>query len=600
MLYDIGTLYEDQFALLENERTSDVFPDFSCLLDGLLAEREQAITIDVAYRSFRTKTRRYLVADTPGHEQYTRNMVTGASRADVALLLVDATRVRQGLLPQTIRHTVICSLLRVPDIIVAVNKMDCCDYDKNIFTVIENEYRYRIKDFNFRSVTCVPISALRGDNVVHRSSAMTWHNGPSILELLETNTPPMVVDQHFCLPVQWVARCPNFRGVTGTVIAGSIEIGQKVVAIPSGLTSTVSRIAALEGDKSRAEREEAICIQLADDIDVGRGEIIVTSGTNIETASQLSARIVWLNGPPMVAGRTYLFRMGTMESRATVTELSFRLNLNTMTEQRAKELCPNDVGRVKIILDRPLPFCPYNENRDLGAFLLVDWVDGNTLGAGLIEHALRRSHSVFWHNFELNQDTQAVQKNQKPCVFWFIGLSASGKSTLAGLTAKRLHGMGRHVYILDGDNLRHGLNCDLGFTEADRVENIRRASEVAKLMADAGLIVLASFITPYRNDRNAIRMRFKPGEFFEIFVDTPLSVCVARDPKGLYARALDGKLPNFTGITAPFEPPNNPDLHLDGESDLNQLTEKIIDFYTAVQKNLRSRLKQSKIGSHSG
>lgn len=578
MLYDCGTLYEDQLALLEKERTAEGLPDFSCLLDGLLAEREQAITIDVAYRSFRTKTRRYLVADAPGHEQYTRNMVTGASRADVALLLVDAVRADQGLLPQTIRHTVISSLMGIPDIIVAVNKMDCRGYDQRVFARIEDEYRRRIAGLNFRSVTCVPVSALRGDNVVHRSEAMPWHTGPSVLELLETNQPGAAADEPFCLPVQWVARCPDFRGLAGTVISGKIEVGQKVGLSPSGLTSTVKRLAALDGDRPRAEREDAVCIQLADDIDVSRGEMLVDPDHRPETADQLAARIVWLNDPPLVAGRTYLFRMGTMEGRATVTELSSRLDLNSMAEQPAKELQPNDVGRVKIFLDRPLPFRPYAENRDMGAFLLVDRVGGNTLGAGLIEYALRRSHSVFWQDFELNQEAQAAQKNQKPCVLWFTGLSASGKSTVAGLAAKRLHGLGRHVYILDGDNLRHGLCRDLGFTEADRAENIRRASEVARLMTDAGLMVLASFISPYRDDRAAIRDRFGPGEFFEIFVDTPLSVCVARDPKGLYAKALDGKLPNFTGVSAPFEAPENPDLHLDGQAEPDQLVQQVLDF----------------------
>lgn len=578
LLYDLGTLYEDQLALLEKERTAEGLPDFSCLLDGLMAERQQAITIDVAYRSFRSSTRRYLVADAPGHEQYTRNMVTGASRADLALLLVDSTRAGQGLLPQTIRHTLISSLMGIPDIIVAVNKMDLCNYDQNIFTAIEAEYRRRIQKLSFRSIRCVPVSALRGDNVVHRTEAMSWYAGPSIMEILEDTEPPTASEQSLCLPVQYVARCPEFRGLAGTIFSGTLKPGQKVNLLPSGLSTTVKRLATLDGELQNAEKDDAVCVQLADELDVSRGEVLVDPQRPPEVADQLTARLVWLNDPPLVAGRSYLFRLGTAEGRATVTELSSRLDINSMEEKPAKELQPNDVGRVKIMLDRPLPFYPYAENRDMGAILLIDRVSGNTLGAGLIQYALRRSHSVFWQNFELNQEAHAAQKQQQPCLLWFTGLSASGKSTIAGLAAKKLHALGRHIYILDGDNLRHGLNSDLGFTEGDRAENVRRASEVAKLMVDAGLIVLACFISPYRSDRAALAERFKPGQFYEIFVDTPLSVCVARDPKGLYAKALDGHIPNFTGISAPFEEPSQPALHLDGQGDPDELAQKVVDF----------------------
>lgn len=578
LLYDCGTLYEDQLALLEKERTAEGLPDFSCLLDGLLAEREQAITIDVAYRSFRTANRRYIVADAPGHEQYTRNMVTGASRADVALLLVDVMRARQGLLPQTIRHTAISALMGIPDIIVAINKMDCCGYDRHAYTEIEAEYRSRIEGLNFRSVTCVPVSALRGDNVCHLSPQMPWYEGKTVLELLETLEPVKPADRPFCLPVQWVARVPEFRGLTGTVSSGSVRVGQKVALSPSGLTGTVKRIASLEGDRPEAGLDQAVCLQLEEDLDVGRGEWLTDAEHVPEVADQLAGRLVWLNEPPLVPGRDYIFRLGTAEAKATITELSSRLDLNTLQEKPAKELQPNDVGRIKLALDRRLPFVPYAQNHDLGGFLLVDRISGNTVGAGMIEMALRRSHSVFWHEFDLNQRAHAVQKNQKPALLWFTGLSASGKSTIANLSARMLHAQGRHVYILDGDNLRHGLNRDLGFTEADRAENIRRASEVARLMVDAGLIVLAAFISPYRRDRTSIRDRFQPGEFFEIFVDTPLSVCVKRDPKGLYAKALDGQLPNFTGVSAPFEEPVAPDLRLNGELPPEQLAEEILTF----------------------
>lgn len=586
ILYDCGILYEDQLAMLEKERTSEGLPDFSRLLDGLLAEREQAITIDVAYRSFRTPARRYIIADAPGHEQYTRNMVTGASRSDAALLLIDAVRARQGLLPQTIRHTVICAMMSIPDIIVAVNKMDCCGYDARLYADIEAEYREKNKNLNFRSVTCVPISALRGDNVCALSAAMPWYRGKTILELLENLEPIQSAARPFRLPVQWVARQPEFRGLTGTVASGSARVGQEVLLLPSGQKSRVRRIVDMAGDKTIALAAEAVCLQLADDVDVGRGEWLADVAEPPEVADQFSARVVWLNDPPLVAGRNFIFRLGTAEARATVTELSSRLDLNTIEERPAKELTPNDVGRIKLSLDRPLPFEPYQVNHDLGGFLLVDRIGGNTLGAGMIDMALRRSHSVFWQDFDLNQAAHAAQKEQKPCLLWFTGLSASGKSTVANLVAKMLHARGRHVYILDGDNLRFGLNRDLGFAESDRAENIRRAAEVGRLMVDSGLIVLAAFISPYQSDRAAIRDRFAPGQFFEIFVDTPLSVCIKRDPKGLYAKALDGKIPNFTGINAPFEAPEQPDLHLQGDRPLEELAGQVLEFLAQTGRDL--------------
>lgn len=579
MLHDSGILYEDQLELLEKERTAEGLPDFSCLLDGLLSEREQAITIDVAYRSFRTATRRYIVADAPGHEQYTRNMVTGASRSDVALLLIDAVRAKDGLLPQTIRHTLIASLLGIPDVVVAINKMDLCGYDESVFTKLREEYQAKLGSLPFRSMTFIPVSALRGDNVCNRGSNTPWHTGPTLIEFLEGVEPPQRLEMPFRMPVQWVAFQHGFRGLAGTVVSGSVNAGQEVLILPSNRASTVKRIATLNGDLPKAEVEDAVCIQLTDDLDVGRGEILVDKANPPEVADQFSARMIWLNAPSLMAGRTYICRIGTSEVMATVTELSSGLNLQTMSDQPVKELFPNDVGRVKISLDRPLPFMPYAQNRDLGGFLLVDRISGNTLGAGMIEFALRRSHNVHWHEFALNKDALAKQKMQKPCVLWFTGLSASGKSTIANLAAKMLYARGKHVYILDGDNLRHGLNRDLGFTEADRAENIRRASEVAHLMVDAGLVVLAAFISPYRVDRAAIRERFAPGEFLEIFVDTPLDVCAARDPKKLYAKAMAGELPNFTGVTAPFEPPLNPDLHLNGEDAPERLAERVVEIY---------------------
>lgn len=578
LLHDCGTLYEDQLEMLERERTVEGLPDFSRLLDGLLAEREQAITIDVAYRTFRTAGRRYLVADAPGHERYTRNMVTGASRADVALLLVDAARARTGLLPQTIRHSVVCSLMGIPDIIVAVNKMDCVEYAAEVFSAIEREYRERIQTLRFRSVTFLPVSALRGDTVCRHGGNMSWYGGPTLLDVLEGLAPVKRDEGALRLPVQWIALQPRFRGLTGTVLSGKVREGQRIALLPSGQVSTVRRITTLEGDVDEAGSEEAVCVQIADDFDVGRGEMVVDDDDRPEVADHFATHMVWLNEPPLVSGRSYVFRLGTMEAVATISEITSRIDLDTMNEAPVKELHVNDIGRVKLTLDRSVPFEPYVSNHDLGGFVLVDRLGGNTLGAGMIDFALRRSHSVTWHQFELGKATYSAQKMQRACVFWFTGLSASGKSTIADLVAKMLYAEGRHVYILDGDNLRHGLNSDLGFTERDRAENIRRASEVASLMVDAGLIVLASFITPYRSDRVAIRDRFSPTEFFEIFVDTPLDVCIERDPKGLYRKALSGELPNFTGVNAPFEPPEHPDLRLNGILDPATLAREVVTF----------------------
>ena len=578
ILHDCGTLYEDQLALLEKELTPEGLPDFSALLDGLLAEREQAITIDLAYRTFRTAARRYLVADAPGHEQYTRNMVTGASRADAALLLIDAVRSRNGLLPQTIRHSMVAALMGVPHLVVAVNKMDCRGYDQAAFTALERDYRERTRNLNFASIHCVPVSALRGDNVCRLSPAMSWYQGPTLLDILENLEVERPSDGGFRLPVQWVARGPEFRGLAGTIISGSVKVGQKVFLSPSGLSGTVKRLADWSGDRPEAGAEEAVCLQLSEDLDVGRGEVLSSPDDRPETGNHLSARVVWFHDSPLVAGRTYLFRQGTATARATVSELSAKISLETLGEIPARELVENDLGVVKLRLDRKLALAPYEQSRDLGGFILVDPLSGATLGAGLINFVLRRSHNLFPHDFTLDAKAQAAQKGQKPRVLWFTGLSASGKSTLAQSAAKNLHGRGRHVYILDGDNLRCGLNQDLGFSEADRAENIRRASEVAKLMTEAGLIVLACFISPYRQDRQAARALFPPGAFLEIFVDTPLSVCVARDAKGLYARALDGHLPGFTGINAPFEAPEQPDLRLDGRLSVEELTRQVLEF----------------------
>lgn len=580
LLYDCGVLYDDQLLLLENERTEEGFPDFSSLLDGLLAEREQAITIDVAYRSFTTSKHRYRIIDAPGHEQYTRNMVTGASQADVALLLVDASK---GLLPQTRRHTCIASLLGIKYIIVAVNKMDVCNYSEERFTAIETAYREYIQKLTFQSVTCIPVSALHGDNVCKRSPKTGWYTGPLLFGSLEDMQPETPVTLPFRMPIQWVSRVSGFRGLTGTILAGTIHTGQEVCVLPTGIKSTVKKIVIFDGSLTQANAEQAICIQLADDVDAGRGDMLVDASSPPEVADQFVAHIIWMEESPLVVGRTYIFRLASAQANATITELSSQLILETLEPAPTKHLGYNECGRIKVALDRPLPLAPYKEQRDMGSFLLIERLTGKTLGAGMIEFALRRSHTIYPHSFELNKAAYAAQKKQKPYVLWFTGLSGAGKSTLANLVAKELYAIGRHVYILDGDNLRYRLNKDLGFTEHDRAENIRRAAEVASLMVDAGLIVLTTFISPFRNDRAAVRDRFMPNEFYEIFVDTPLSICEARDPKGLYKQARMGLLPNFTGISAPFEAPEHPDLHLDGRKEQQELVQDIMDF---LAKNL--------------
>lgn len=579
ILYDCGTLYEDQLAQLEETLTHEGLPDFSSLLDGLLAEQEQAITIDVAYRSFSTATRRYIVADAPGHEQYTRNMATAASNAELALILIDVEQVTDNLLPQTKRHTYISSLLGIPDVVFVINKMDLCGYSKDVFDNISTKCQELIKDLNFRSATCIPVSALKGDNVRYPSKAMPWYNGPTVLDILETTIPVVRKNENFRMPVQWVARTSTFRGLAGTIISGTLNVGQAVLAQPSGKTSTVKSIVKLEGGVASANAEEAVCLELADDLDISRGEILTTPEFPLEIADQFAAKVVWLNDPPLVSGRSYIFRQATTEAMATVTALSYSLDLESMCEAPAQELSANGIGKIKIVLNRSLPFTTYTENHDLGGFLLIDRLTGRTLGAGMIEYALRRSHNVRWHQFALDKATYATQKNQKPCVLWFTGLSASGKSTLADYVAKELFARGNHVYLLDGDNLRHGLNRDLGFTEHDRSENIRRAGEAAHLLVDAGLIVLATFISPYKTDRAALRDLFAPEEYFEIFVDTPLETCIKRDPKGLYAKALAGDIPNFTAISAPFERPTDADLTLQGDKPIEELVEEILAFF---------------------
>jgi bifunctional enzyme CysN/CysC len=565
LLSDTRQIFEDQLAALERDSqkhgTTGEDIDFALLVDGLEAEREQGITIDVAYRFFSTPKRKFIVADTPGHEQYTRNMATGASTADLAIVLVDA---RLGVVPQTRRHSIIASLLGIRHIIVAINKIDLVGFDREVFERIADEYSAFAKALNFSSVVPIPISARYGDNVSSRSDAMPWYEGPTLIEHLET----VIVDDKpaetaFRFPVQYVNR-PNldFRGYAGTVASGSVRQGDEVVVAKSGKSARVKRIVAQGGDLAAAVSGQAVTIVLDGEIEVSRGNMLVSPADRPQVADQFSANIVWFDEDALKPGRSYLLRTETDQVAATITDLKYRININNFAQEAAKSLSMNEVGVCNVATQAPIAFDNFADNRTTGAFILIDRITNATVGAGMIVHGLRRAENIHWQSLDVDKAERALAKNQKPAVFWFTGLSGSGKSTIANLLEKKLHASGKHTYILDGDNVRHGLNRDLGFTEADRVENIRRVAEVAKLMADAGLIVIVSFISPFRAERRMAREAMEKGEFIEVFVDTPFEECARRDPKGLYARALSGALKNFTGIDSPYETPENPEIHL--------------------------------------
>ncbi len=565
LLYDTKLIFEDQLATLEKDSikhgTDGDNIDFALLVDGLEAEREQGITIDVAYRFFATPKRKFIVADTPGHIQYTRNMATGASTADLAVVLIDA---RQGLLQQTRRHSYIASLLGIKNVVVAINKIDLVGYSKDVFEAIAAGYQELAKELNFTSIATIPMSARYGDNVTLKSANMPWYDGPTLLELLETVEINRGLDQlPFRLPVQYVNR-PNldFRGFAGTIASGVVTVGQTLAVAKSGQTSKVKRIVSMDGDKRDAVEGESITIVLEDEVEVSRGNMLVAADNRPSVADQFAAHIVWFDEHALIPGRSYILRTETDSVTATVSSLKHRVDVNSFVHEAAKSLEMNEVGAVNISTQSPIAFDLYNENRATGAFILIDRVTNATAGAGMIDHTLRRASNVHWQALDVNKQARATQKLQKPAVLWFTGLSGSGKSTIANLLEKQLHTMGKHTYILDGDNVRHGLNRDLGFTEEDRVENIRRVAEVAKLMTDAGLLVLVSFISPYRSERQSARELMQAGEFVEVFVDTPIEECAARDPKGLYAKAKRGELKNFTGIDAPYEAPVAPELHL--------------------------------------
>jgi len=567
LLYDSKMIFEDQLATLaaDSKRvgTQGQEIDFALLVDGLAAEREQGITIDVAYRFFATEKRKFIVADTPGHEQYTRNMVTGASTADLAVILIDA---RKGILTQTRRHSFLAQLVGIRHVVLAINKMDLVDYDQDKFDAIVSDYRAFATLIGIENFLAVPISGLRGDNIASKSSATPWYEGPTLIEHLETVEVGTDArrDTRFRLPVQWVNRPDlDFRGFSGQVAGGCVRPGDRVRIVPSGKTSTIERIVTFDGDLDEAVTGQSITLTLADEIDCSRGDVIAAADAPPEVADQFEATIVWMDEEPMLVGRSYAMKVGTQLVQASVQQPKYQVDVNTMEHLAAKTLGLNAIGVAEIATNKPIVFESYADNRDLGGFILIDRVTNATVAAGTIHFALRRSQNVHWQALEISREAHASLKHQRPRVLWFTGLSGSGKSTIANLVEKKLHALGKHTFLLDGDNVRHGLNRDLGFTDADRVENVRRVGEVARLMADAGLIVMTAFISPFQAERQLVRAMLPEGEFVEIFIDTPIEVAEARDEKGLYAKARAGELQNFTGIDSAYEVPSDAEIVID-------------------------------------
>ena len=581
LLYEQNLIFDDQLAALERDSkkngTVGANVDFALLLDGLEAEREQGITIDVAYRYFASRRRAFVVADTPGHEQYTRNMATGASNAELAVLLVDA---RKGLLSQTHRHAIIASMLGVRHVVLTVNKIDLVGFDRAVFEQIASSFNAFAGELGFKAIQAIPVSARYGDNVSSRSERTPWYCGPHLLDYLETvDVEDDRAGKAFRMPVQWVSR-PNsdFRGFAGTIASGSVRPGDDIAILPSGQTTRVKRIVGAGGDLDAARARDSVTLTLADEIDVTRGDIFAALRDRPQVADQFAAHLVWMSAEDLFPGRSYLMKINNITLPATVTELKHQIDVTTLSKLAAKTLALNEVGVCNLSVARPVAFDAYADNRDTGAFILIDRYSNETVAAGMIDFALRRATNIHHHEHLVSKTGRVNLMHHRPAVLWFTGLSGSGKSTIANLVEAALHSRGAHTVILDGDNVRHGLNKDLGFTEPDRVENIRRIGEVAKLMTGAGLIVLCSFISPFRAERRMVRELLDSGEFIEVFVDTPLEECIARDPKGLYRRALAGEIKNFTGVDQPYEVPENSELHLmAGNTEPDRLASEVVE-----------------------
>jgi len=565
LLYESQLVFEDHLAALEADSaksgTQGTDLDFALLVDGLSAEREQGITIDVAYRFFSTEDRKFIVADTPGHEQYTRNMVTGASTAEVAVILIDA---RQGVLTQTRRHSFLVSLLGIRKVVLAVNKLDLEDYSQQTFDTIVADYRAFAEEIGLEDITAIPMSALKGDNITEKSANTPWYSGPSLIQYLETvEVADVQRDAPFRMPVQWVSR-PNldFRGFAGLIVGGTIRPGDPIRVLPSGQTSTVEKLVTMDGDLDEAMSGQSITITLADEIDVSRGDVLAAAKAPPEVADQFEADVVWMAEEPMTPNRHYLLKLGTRTLGAKLAKPKYGINVNTLEHTALKTLELNEIGVCTVTLDRAIPFDAYDSNRDMGGFILVDRISNTTVAAGMLRFALRRSQNVHWQEVVVHKQSRAALGSHQPGVVWFTGISGAGKSHIANLVEKSLHADGVRTYLLDGDNVRHGLSKDLGFTDSDRIENIRRVGEVTKLMVDAGLIVLVSFISPFREERQIARDMVEDGEFCEVFVDTPLEIAEQRDVKGLYKKAREGELEHFTGIDSPYEVPEHPEVHI--------------------------------------
>ena len=583
LLFDSQNIFLDQIdqTKIESEKygTQGKEIDLALLVDGLQAEREQGITIDVAYRYFETSNCKFIIADTPGHEQYTRNMATGASNSDVAIILIDAEK---GVLEQTKRHSFIVNLLGIKHIVVAINKMDLVNYKENIFERIVDEYKELIKNFTFTSINFIPLSALKGDNVFSNFENTKWYKGLTLIETLEkVDVLDSSQNNELSFPVQWVNRSSaNFRGYSGTIADGKIARGDLITTASSNMLTSVKNIYGPKGELSEAYSGQAITLTLSDELDISRGDVILSKKNDqIIKADQFASHLIWMDQEPMLPERNYIFRFNNSYINGKITDLVHSINVNSYEEVASKKLNLNDIAYCKVAINKMHAFSSYSNNQKLGSFVIIDPYNNKTIGVGMIDHALRRSSNISWHKMSINKKTRSELNSQKPCVVWFTGLSGSGKSTIANILEQKLHTIGKRTYLLDGDNVRHGLNKDLGFTDADRVENIRRVAEVSKLMVDAGLITLVSFISPFKSERQMARDLLSSDEFFEIFINTSLEECEKRDPKGLYKKARAGELKNFTGIDSLYEEPENPDLILDtASSNAEELTDQIINF----------------------